>query len=289
MFFMKKERLKLKINFIKNIETFCNKNISNNYKNGNSEDGKKSIKTLNKQMHDCIIAIKKTINTQNKLFVSSKKERHDENVRKIFHFLGIILPFMVIFFSQKKAIILLLIVLIPVLIADYNNFALLTKNIPHSNIILQLFRKQELVKGKLSGLSWLLIGLLISICMFDKYIVSLSIIVLIVGDASAALIGKNFGRIKLCNKTLEGTISFIVTSIIASYIFINTFLKSNTVIKLLKIPETITIFNPTYIFVAIIISSIIELTAKNVSIDDNFAIPVTFCVTYEILKILINN
>jgi len=41
---MKKERLKLKINFIKNIETFCNKNISNNYKNGNSEDGKKASK-----------------------------------------------------------------------------------------------------------------------------------------------------------------------------------------------------------------------------------------------------
>ncbi len=223
-----------------------------------------------------------------RFFVSNEKERHEENLRKSFHLCGIIIPFMILYFTQTSAIILTISILIPVLIADYNNFALILKKTNYLNKILKLFRQNELIKGRLSGFSWLLIGILIIVTLFDKQIAALSVSILIISDACAALIGKNFGKIKLCGtKTLEGTIAFIVSGLATSFLFIKYILKSQFVLQMLVNTKTITIiFVPEYVCIAILLSAIVELVAKNIEINDNFAVPLSFCLTYKILTIL---
>ena len=246
------------------------------------------IQEIKQQALKHIIAIKKLLKLQNNFFTSTKEERRSENIRKIFHFLGIVIPFMILFFSQKVAILILIVILTPTLIADYNNFVLFVKKVPHSNIILQLFRDYELIKGKLSGFSWLLIGILLSVSVFDKYLASLSVAVLIVCDAVAALIGKNFGRIKLCGaKTFEGTLSFIISGIAISFIFVKYIFTSTHLAEILHYTPIGYELNSLYIGMAIFFSSIVELTAKDIGVDDNFAIPVVFCLTYHVLMILI--
>ncbi len=229
--------------------------------------------------------LKSLLKLKNGLLVSSKKERHKENIRKMFHLCGIIIPCMVLFFTQKNAIILLILILIPTLIADYNNFALILKKFKYLNLILKLFREEELIKGKLSGFSWLLLGILLTIPVFDKQLIALSIMVLVISDASAALIGKNFGRIKICDpKTLEGTIAFIISGIITSILFIKYVLQSQYMIDVFKIEQMK--FNSAYVLISILFTSITELVAKKIEINDNFAVPISFCLIYKILTIL---
>ena len=225
----------------------------------------------------------------NKLLVSTKEERYRENIRKAFHALGIIMPFAILFFSQKTAIILLVFTIVPLLIIDYNNFFIFFKKNSFLKKFILLFRENELKKGKLTGLSWLLIGMLVTISAFDKRVVALSFVVLIFGDAFAALVGKNFGKIKLCgSKTFEGLLAFIVSSLTASFFFIKYVMQSvflSQVFEFKKIPVISTV-DITCIVIAILFSAITELIAKNIEIDDNFAIPVIFCTTYQVIHIL---
>lgn len=224
-----------------------------------------------------------------KLLVSTKEERYRENIRKAFHALGIIIPFAILFLNRKTAIILLIIATILLLIADYNNFFVLLKRNSFLKKFILLFREKELTKGKLTGLSWLLIGMLVTISAFDKQVVALSFVVLIFGDAFAALIGKNFGKVKLCgSKTLEGLLAFIISSIVASFFFIKYVMQSVILSQVFEFKKMslISTANITYIVIAILFSAITELIAKDIEIDDNFAIPVVFCVTYTIMTIL---
>ena len=246
-----------------------------------------SINELKQQTIRHIIAIKKLLKIQNKLFVSTKEERRKENIRKAFHFCGMIIPCLMLLLTQKMCIIILLCILTPLLIADYNNLALICKRFTRLNIVLQLFREHELIHGKLSGLSWLLIGLLLSVTVFDKTLASMSIAVLIVGDASAALIGKNFGKIKICgSKTLEGTIAFIAFGITTAYLAIHA-LNIPNLSNFFGLNTNIFIFNPIYTIISVVIASLVELTSKNIDIDDNFSVPISFCLTYKILMILL--
>lgn len=240
------------------------------YKKYNSKD-------LKEQIIKHIVALKELSILSGNIFVSTKEERIKENKRKFFHILGgMILPFAMIYIPQKICIILNIIVLIPLLIADYNNWLLLFNKIPKGNIITQLLREHEIIKGKLNGLSWMLIGTLCIITLFDKYLASLSMAIFIISDAVAALIGKNFGRIKICcNKTLEGTISFILSSFIVYLIFTN-----------FIFPKKVN-FNILFISLSIFTSSIVELFSKNINIDDNFSLPLSFCLTYTICISLI--
>ena len=51
--------------------------------------------------------------------------------------------------------------------------------------------------------------------------------------------------------------------------------------------NNIFIFNPIYTTISVVIASLVELTSKNIDIDDNFSVPIAFCLTYKILMILI--
>ncbi len=253
------------------------KKVSNNTKKNAGKDNNagKIDPNLREQILSHVQALTELKKLSKSLMVTTKEERVQERKRKLFHLIGFIIPVMLLYMSQTWLLILNLCCLIPLLIADYNKWILWLNKVPKGNLITQLLREHELIKGKLSGVSWLLIGTLLITTLFDKYIASLSMAILVAGDAFAAIIGKNFGRIRLCGgKSLEGTLAFIFAGFMV-YSFFGYFV----------FPVYI-YFDFTYIVLAIVFSAIVELVAKNICIDDNFAIPVVFCLVYRICVLL---
>jgi phosphoserine phosphatase len=73
-----------------------------------------------------------------------------------------------------------------------------------------------------AGTLWLL-GILILLLFFDPIMAYASILVFSLGDASAAFIGKNFGKMRIPynqKKTVEGSFGFFATSVFAALLFL---------------------------------------------------------------------
>ena len=204
----------------------------------------------------------------------SRKERLFEIKRKIFHLFGILFPVCTYFFNQKTLLIISILIYIPLIIIDYNKwFFILRGNKKDSVDFFSFFsRKKELKFGVLSGLPWIFLGYIVVITFCEKNLVIVSMSILVVCDAMASLVGKNFGRTKIFNKSFEGSISFFVSGYfvicILSYYLPNFTLKTNLLL------------------LSLVITTITELVSSKIKLDDNFSIPLSFCLAYNILLII---
>jgi dolichol kinase len=81
-----------------------------------------------------------------------------------------------------------------------------------------MLRSHEL-EGKLTGASYVLIGSFISIGIFSKEIAVLALLFTAIGDTAAALYGRKFGKIRIWNKTLEGSIAGLIACTIIALFF----------------------------------------------------------------------
>ncbi|MEE8341082.1 MAG: diacylglycerol/polyprenol kinase family protein [Candidatus Neomarinimicrobiota bacterium] len=81
-----------------------------------------------------------------------------------------------------------------------------------------MLRSHEL-EGKLTGASYVLIGSFISIAIFPREIAVLALLFTAIGDSVAGLYGRKFGRIKIWNKTLEGSLSGFAACILITLFF----------------------------------------------------------------------
>lgn len=98
--------------------------------------------------------------------------------------------------------------------------------------------------------------------IFPCPIAAAALAVMLTGDAAAALIGRKFGKHKLVNnKSLEGTVSFVI----AGYIFLALTALCN------QMPLNFYIAG---IF-AVIAGAAVELFTEQIKLDDNFTIPLT--------------
>lgn len=136
--------------------------------------------------------------------------------RKSIHLLGLIFPILYVFTTQQTAIIgvgcLLAFVLgIELLKARFPAFRAMFMRIFSS-----MLRSQE-QKGGLTGATYYLIGSFLCVLLFDKTLAIVCLCFLTLGDLFAALIGKQWGRIKLFSrKSLEGSLAcFIVCTAVA--------------------------------------------------------------------------
>jgi dolichol kinase len=83
--------------------------------------------------------------------------------------------------------------------------------------------------------------------------------VLMTADAAAALIGRKFGKHKLVNgKSLEGTLAFVLTGVLATGVCISAVGVSSLL---------------PYVLPAVILAALAELFQKQLKVDDNFSIP----------------
>lgn len=80
--------------------------------------------------------------------------------------------------------------------------------------IFQNFLRTTEYKHRMTGASWVFVGAFLTILLFPKAIAITAILILSTGDATAALVGKRYGRYPIMGKTLEGTLAFIAAGII---------------------------------------------------------------------------
>lgn len=203
-----------------------------------------------------------------------KEKRLFEIKRKFFHLLGLFFPVLTIFCDNGKLLIISCILTVVMIVFDYNNLLLLFLNkVPVVGYALKrLLRRSENRKHHFCGLTWLFIGYSIILASYEQYLVVIAMTIFVFCDMSSALIGKNFGKFKICgDKTFEGFIAFIISGCFVIYLFIT---HVNNVAG----------FSTEFLFVSLFVTAVVELFSKQMCIDDNFSIPLSFCASYKILE-----
>ena len=131
-----------------------------------------------------------------------------------------------------------------------------------------LMRREEL--KSLSGNSFYILGMIVSVAFFQKPVALLSVLYLALGDPSAAIVGSLYGKHKIIGKkSLEGALANFVMCGMASFLFaynyLNSSLENSVVIGL--------------------VGGLVSVTAELLPapIDDNFTIPVFSAVLLSLL------
>ena len=184
-----------------------------------------------------------------------------EIVRKTIHLSSFWIPLLYFFIQRQPMILILGVVTCCVVFLDCLRISVpLIRHCLH-RIFGSLMRVHELEKKSLCGASYFMIGSWLTIFFYPKEIAITAIMVLIVSDSAASLIGKRYGRHALLTKSVEGTLAFMVSG-------------------WMVIVGCGVVFHETPSFyiaavVAVIVGSFVELISKDWHLDDNTTIPVT--------------
>lgn len=185
--------------------------------------------------------------------------------RKGIHLASALIPLSYLLLSKLQFIFLVSFLLCFALIVEFLRFRNPTFQKLFFRFVGRLLWKEE--DKRLTGATALLIGALICAIFLPKQIVITVLLFLAFGDTFAYLVGHTFGKIKICGeKTLEGTLAFLVVSIIIVFLVHN----SNLFIGI----------------IGAVVGCIVELFPWD--IDDNLSIPLISGLVMEICLIVLN-
>jgi len=126
-----------------------------------------------------------------------------------------------------------------------------------------IYRKKE--KRQVSSYIYFFISVIVCFYFFDKIISTFALFILIFSDLFAFILGTIYGKKKIGEKSVFGSISFFLTSFLISLAYYKFFNLS----LLYSIPATF-------------ISTVIEIIPTK--IDDNLSIPLSVCIFLSIIK-----
>lgn len=136
-----------------------------------------------------------------------------ELTRKSIHLLGLVVPILYLFTSRNFAIIGVGGLVALALGAELLKVLVPSVRATFLRIFSPILRSQE-QKGGPTGATYFLIGSFLCVLFFDKTLAIVCLCFLTLGDLCAALIGKQWGRIKLFSrKSLEGSLACFVVCI----------------------------------------------------------------------------
>ncbi|HJM47268.1 MAG TPA: hypothetical protein QGH56_05555 [Candidatus Marinimicrobia bacterium] len=146
--------------------------------------------------------------------------RSEEIKRKIIHLSNSVIPLSYYFFVEDRLMMIWILLSITIFFVavDYFRFRIGWIQKWFSVFFSSMLRKHEL-EGKLTGATWAFIGATISVFLFEKDIAVLALLFMSVGDTVAALIGQQYGKIKIGEKTIEGFAGGLVSCILISIFF----------------------------------------------------------------------
>ena len=84
-------------------------------------------------------------------------------------------------------------------------------------LIAPMVRQNE-ERGDFTGATYILITACFTIALFPKAIAVLALAFIIVGDPASAIIGKRLGKHRFKNKSIEGSLAFLVAASIAALV-----------------------------------------------------------------------
>ena len=160
-----------------------------------------------------------------------------ELIRKAIHLTSIIIVLTYHFFGKEAVLLLLTVYLIVALKLEYFRIEW-GKKLP---VVHSLFRIKE--ADRLGGHVFFTIGSIIAISVFSKEIASAAILMTTFGDASAAIVGKAFGRTwinGLENRAYEGCAAEFIVDIIIGWIFLPDWILVLVMAGTATIVETVT-------------------------------------------------
>jgi dolichol kinase len=138
--------------------------------------------------------------------------------RKIVHLATLVVPVGYLLTSEETVLIFLVPFFLCFLTVD------LLRHF-HSGLA-SLFRKyffgrvlREEEKPTFMGSTYFLFSTILTLLLFPKSIAIASLLILILADSSAALVGKGIGRVPIWGKTLEGSMAFLFTSLLIVLIY----------------------------------------------------------------------
>ena len=175
--------------------------------------------------------------------------------------IGIIFPLVYYFFPNKLIVEILLIYLIGMMtvieIMRHLSPYLWMVMVEHSHGIL---REKE---GFITGTMALLLSNAIVILFFDKWVAIISLLFMLFGDTAASIIGSQYGKVKMGDKTLEGSLSFFITTLVISLIFYK-FIKIDLII----------------LIIGAVVATIVE--ALPLKINDNLTVAIASAIVMQI-------
>ena len=173
-----------------------------------------------------------------------------ELYRKFVHTLSSIIPLFYLFSTKDLTLKILIPLTITLMLLDISRFNIAFINKIYMTALKDVMRVHE--KKRFAGCTYLAISSILVIILYDKGIAVACLLFLTVSDSAAALFGKSFGKINIYNKTLEGSLAFLFSSLIIVY-----FIKSLDLLTGLC---------------GAVIATYVELVFTR--IDDNFSIPI---------------
>ncbi len=140
----------------------------------------------------------------------------DELVRKLIHLTSMLIPIIYYFIPKLDALVVLGSLVIFAITLDLSRYFSPQIAKVFYKIFGFLLRKHEVDKEKknLNGATYVLISAFIGVFIFPKVIFITAFSILIIGDSMAALIGRKYGKNKFIFKSLEGTLTFFISSCI---------------------------------------------------------------------------
>ncbi|MEJ5338472.1 MAG: diacylglycerol/polyprenol kinase family protein [Aquificaceae bacterium] len=180
-----------------------------------------------------------------------------ETRRKVFHLFALLLWLVPLgFFPAWLSFLLFLGVLgvnlLTVMKAWKDRFRL------YYQLVYRLEREKNLSKPGIQAL-WANLGIFLVFILFGREPAIVSVVVLAVGDAFASIVGIRYGRRRIGERSLEGTLAF----------FLSSFLVLLPFVEMWKA------------LVVSFLSAVVE--ALPVGIDDNFTVPLTAGFVYWIM------
>ncbi len=191
----------------------------------------------------------------------------NELLRKAIHLTSVIIPISYLFLDKNFLLVIVGIGTVFMILLDISRKLFVPIDKFYIRTMGYVLRKKELnVKEHfLTGGTYYAIGVFLPILLFNKEIAIQAILIMIICDTFAALVGKKFGKYIIWKKSIEGSVIFFLIGIL-----------------IILFTPKVTSNNMEYIFafVSLIFTTIIE--ALPMEIDDNISIPISFGIIYTL-------
>ena len=180
----------------------------------------------------------------------------NEILRKLIHLFDSVIPLSLFYISRENLLFILTPITIIFIILDFARHHISYLGKIYSTFFNIVTREIEQKRNNVTGASYYLLGCLIVVYFFqDINIIISSLLIMSISDSFAALIGVKYGKTKIYGKkSLEGSFSFFVSTIIILYMFMNNLSSFE------------------YIYISLLIT-LVELFSFH-KINDNLTIPV---------------
>jgi dolichol kinase len=140
--------------------------------------------------------------------------------RKVVHLATLVIPIGYALTSEKTVILFLVSFFLALLWVDLlRHFHSGMASLFQKYFFRRVLREEE--KSTFMGSTYFIFSTILTILLFPKSIAIVSILILILSDTAAAVVGKWIGRVKIFGKTLEGSMAFLLTSLLIVWIYPN--------------------------------------------------------------------